>query len=134
MPHSTYIIYLVALEELLEPCVAVLDLFEFLEHEHRELLLSSLQPALVQMTAAVSGDMVKRLMQALLERSRSEDAEVRLAALHCAQRIWSDLGVQVVMSLSEVVLYASELMEDEDPRVEHAVKALVRTIEDGRYI
>lgn len=84
------------------------------------------------MTASSAEDGVKRMMQAVLEKTRSEDAEVVLMALRCAHRIWSDLGIQVVMSLSEVVMYTSELQDHEDSRVETEVKAMVRTIEDSR--
>ena len=38
--------------------------------------LEALQPALVSLAAAAAGDAVKRLMQAVLEKTRSEDAEV----------------------------------------------------------
>ena len=99
---SSLIPNLFPFQELLEPVVSILELFEFLDSFHRELLLSSLEPCVVRMTAAAGGDHVKRLMQALLEHTRSEDAEVRLCALRCAQRVWKELGVQVVMSLSEV--------------------------------
>lgn len=45
-------------------------------------------------------------------------------------QVGTDLGIQVVMSLSEVVMYTSELQDHEDSRVETEVKAMVRTIED----
>ncbi|CAE8636333.1 unnamed protein product, partial [Polarella glacialis] len=123
-----------ALEELEEPCVAELDIFEFLppvdDCALAGALLRALQGALVSLAATASGEGVKRLMQAILEKSRSEDAEVRLTAVRCVHRIWSDLGVQVVSSLSEVVMFASELLEDEDTRVEAAVRAMIKTMED----
>lgn len=119
-------------EELLEPCVSILDVFEFLAVDDAICsgLARVLQSALVAMTASSAEDGVKRMMQAVLEKTRSEDAEVVLMALRCAHRIWSDLGIQVVMSLSEVVMYTSELQDHEDSRVETEVKAMVRTIED----
>ncbi|CAJ1333196.1 unnamed protein product [Effrenium voratum] len=119
-----------AVEELRDATAALLDLFEFLPEETAGGLLRALQPALVSLAAAAAGDAVKRLMQAVLEKTRSEDAEVRLNAVKCAHRIWSDLGVQVVSCLSEVVMYAAELLDDEDARVESAVRAMVKTIED----
>jgi len=121
-----------SLEEVLEPCVAMIDVFEFLGAEDTIAsgLSKALQPAFVALTATSAEDGVKRMMQAILEKTRSEDPEVTLAALRCAHRIWSDLGVQVVMSLSEVVMYTSELQDHEDSRVEAEVKAMVRTIED----
>eukprot|EP00435_Cladocopium_sp_Y103_P055763 s188_g18.t1 len=133
-------------DELLEPCVSILDFFEFLAVDDAICsgLARVLQSALVAMTASSAEDGVKRMMQAVLEKTRSEDAEVVLMALKCAHRIWSDLGIQVVMSLSEVVMYTSELQDHEagerpvmdnqlpgqDSRVETEVKAMVRTIED----
>ncbi|CAK9050569.1 unnamed protein product, partial [Durusdinium trenchii] len=120
-----------SLEDLQDVTVAIFDLFEFLPSDDLTGALSqALQSALVAMTSAAPGDAVKRLMQAILEKTRGEDAEVKLQALRCAHRMWTDLGVQVVTCLSEVIMYTSELQDDEDPRVESAVKALVRTIED----
>eukprot|EP00931_Biecheleriopsis_adriatica_P117455 TRINITY_DN92976_c0_g1_i1.p1 TRINITY_DN92976_c0_g1~~TRINITY_DN92976_c0_g1_i1.p1 ORF type:complete len:1392 (+),score=329.94 TRINITY_DN92976_c0_g1_i1:53-4177(+) len=123
-----------AVEELRDPCAALLELFEFMPTVDESALAAAflrvLQSALVALAFAASGEAVKRLVQAVLEKARSEDAEVRLSAVRCVHRIWTDLGVQVVPCLSEVVMYASELMEDEDNRIETAVRAMVKTIED----
>jgi len=123
-----------AVDTLLEPCAQVLDLCEYLPPSDNSPLTSSLlqsmQRAVVAVAAASDGPHVKRLLTAILEKSRSNDAEVRLNAVRCCHKIWIDLGVQVVTGLSEVVMFASELMEDEDPRVETAVRALIKTMED----
>lgn len=50
--------------------------------------------------------------------------------MKACHRIWKDLGVQAVSGLSEVVMFAAELLEDEDPRVETAVRAMIKTMED----
>jgi len=121
-----------AAEELRDPVANLLELFEFLPEDSSATaaLLGALQSAVVALASAAAEEGVKRLVQAILEKSRSEDAEVRLSAVRCVHRIWTDLGVQVVMCLSEVVMYASELLEDEDSRVEMAVRAVIKTMED----
>merc|ERR1712080_7304 len=88
--------------------------------------LHSMQGAIVALAAASDGAHVKRLIIAVLTKSRSDDVEVRLCAVHCCHKLWKDLGVQVVTGLSEVVMFASELLEDEDTRVEGAVRAMIK--------
>ncbi|CAE7330668.1 utp10 [Symbiodinium pilosum] len=119
-------------EELRDPVVNLLDIFEFLSEAFGTTteLRKALEAAVVALTNVASESGVKMLVQAILEKSRSEDAEVRLGAVRCVHRIWMDLGVQVVMCLSEVTMYASELLEDEDSRVEMAVRAMIKTMED----
>ncbi|CAE7807541.1 UGT80B1 [Symbiodinium sp. CCMP2456] len=118
-------------EELRDPVANLLDIFEFLAQDSSATtsLRSALEAALVALTNVASESGVKLQMQVILEKSRSEDAEVRLNAVKCVHRIWMDLGVQVVMCLSEVTMYASELLEDEDSRVEMAVRAMIKTME-----
>eukprot|EP00929_Paragymnodinium_shiwhaense_P050206 TRINITY_DN25298_c0_g2_i2.p1 TRINITY_DN25298_c0_g2~~TRINITY_DN25298_c0_g2_i2.p1 ORF type:complete len:2404 (+),score=730.73 TRINITY_DN25298_c0_g2_i2:128-7339(+) len=122
------------LDTLMDPCVDLLDIFEFLPSEddcevHRG-LLQSVQQGLVALAAACDGARMKRLLSSVLSKTRSEDAEVRLSSVKACHRIWTVLGVQAVSGLSEVVMYAAELLEDEDPRIETAVRAMVKTMEE----
>mmetsp|Transcript_127544 Transcript_127544/g.303054 ORF Transcript_127544/g.303054 Transcript_127544/m.303054 type:complete len:336 (+) Transcript_127544:66-1073(+) len=116
-----------AAEELRDPVANLLDIFGFLSQDSSA--TTSLRSALEAAGCARESG-VKLQMQVILEKSRSEDAEVRLNAVKCVHRIWMDLGVQVVMCLSEVTMYASWLLEDEDSRVEMAVRAMIKTIKD----
>jgi len=123
-----------ALDQLREPCANTLDVFEFLpavdDNALPGTLLEATEKALVSLTAASDSAGVKKLLYYLLSKTRSEDAEVRLCAVKACHRIWKDLGVQAVSGLSEVVMFAAELLEDEDPRVETAVRAMIKTMED----
>jgi len=121
-------------EALLEPCIDLIDIFEFLppsdQHPASRLLGEVLQSAIVSLAAPVDGPKIKQLFTNVLGKTRADDVEVRLCAVRCCHRVWSELGVQVVSGLSEVVMFASELLEDEDSRVEDAVRALIKTLED----
>jgi len=123
-----------AVEALLEPITDLLDLFAFLKPSDVCSLSSSfliaVQGAVVGLTAASHGPLVKRILTAILEKGRKDAAEVRLSAVRVCHKVWMDLGAQVVTALSEVVIFAAELLEDEDARVEAAVRAMVNTMEE----
>jgi len=121
-------------EALTEPCIDLLDTFEFLPPAEASVaagvLQERLQGAVVALASQSEGAKVKQLFTSILGKTRSEDVEVRLCAVRCCTKVWADLGVQVVTGLSEVVMFASELLEDEDSRVEDAVRVLIKTMED----
>jgi len=123
-----------AVEALVEPCADVLDVCEFLPALEDSALsrafLEAVQAALVALAAASDSQRVKRLLSAVLNKTRGDDAERRLCAVKACHKIWLDIGVQAVSGLSEVLMYGVELLEDEDPRVETAVRALVKTMEE----
>jgi len=121
-------------DALTEACADQLDIFKFLpplqESPVTQALTQAVQGAAVALAAASDGGRVKKVLTTILAKSRSDEVEVRLAAVRCCHKVWSELGVQVVSGLSEVVMYASELLEDEDSGVEEAVRAMIKTIED----
>lgn len=123
-----------SVETLVDPSADLLLVCEFLpplgESATTDAFVKGIQGALVALASAADSDHVKKLLTAVLERGRAEDADVRLSAVKTCHRIWADLGVQVVAGLSEVVMYAAELFEDSDERVEAAARAMVKTIED----
>jgi len=123
-----------AVDALTEPCADQLDIFKYLppvQESPAALALGlAIQGAAVALAAASDSGRVKKVLTSILAKSRSEEVEVRVAAVRCCHKIWSELGVQVVSGLSEVVMYASELLEDEDSSVEEAVRAMIKTIED----
>jgi hypothetical protein len=122
-----------AVEALVDPVAEALGIVEYLppleESGLTRALLEAIQGALVVLAAASDGQRVKRLLTAVLSKSRGEDPELRLCAVKACHRIWADIGVQAVSGLSEVLMFAVELLEDEDPRVEGAVRSLVKTME-----
>jgi len=121
------------IEGLLEPCSGLLDLFEFMPSCESSELASAMsvvvQDCVVALASAADSAKVKSLISFVLLKTRSDDVEVRLRAIKTCQKTWSELGVQLANTLSETVMYCSELMEDEDARVEEAVRVLVKTIE-----
>jgi len=123
-----------AVDLLLEPCANMLDVCEFLlpldDSPLASAVLNNTQAAVVALAAASDGGMMKKLLSTVLAKSRSDDVEVRLASVRCCHRVWIDLGVQAASGLSEVVMHASELLEDEDPRVEAAVRLLIKSMEE----
>lgn len=123
-----------AVELLLEPCTDMLDVCEFLppleESPLALAVLNNTQAAVVALAAASDSGMMKKVLSTVLAKSRSDDVEVRLASVRCCHRVWIDLGVQAASGLSEAVMHASELLEDEDPRVEAAVRLLIRSMEE----
>lgn len=123
-----------SVEALVDPCAEVISVFEFLppleDSAVARSLLEAVQDALVSLVSASEGARTKRILTAVLSKSRSDDAELRLCSVKVCHKIWLDLGVQVVTALSEVLMFVVELLEDEDPRVEAAVRALVRSMEE----
>mmetsp|Transcript_32312 Transcript_32312/g.75898 ORF Transcript_32312/g.75898 Transcript_32312/m.75898 type:complete len:1114 (+) Transcript_32312:1-3342(+) len=122
-----------AVEELLEVSVACLDICEYLpsyeEAVFTQVFVDRLQAAVVAMVATCDEARTRRYMTTVLAKRHAEDPEVRLASVKICHKLWSELGVQVVTSLSEVLMHAVELIEDEDPRVEKAVRAMIKTME-----
>merc|ERR1719468_1231451 len=90
----------------------------------------AVQKALVALASASNPDKVKQLLVTVLSKSRSDDVEVRMCAVRACHKLWQDLGIQMISGLSEVVMFASELLEDEDDRVEKAVRLMIKTIEE----
>jgi len=120
-------------EAFVDPVSEALSVLEFMpaieDSDLTRSLVEAIQRALVVLAAASDGQRIKRLFSAVLMKTRSEDSELRLAAVKACHRIWADIGVQAVSGLSEVLMYAVELLEDEDPRVETAVRSMVKTME-----
>jgi len=121
-------------DAFLDPCADMLDIFEYLPPAESSPLVFDFQKvvhnALVALAAAADTTKVKQLFITVLGKSRSQDVEVRLVTVRCVHKIWTELGVQVVSGLSEVVMFASELLEDEDQRVEAAVRLMIKVIEE----
>ncbi|KAI9261063.1 hypothetical protein BY458DRAFT_557445 [Sporodiniella umbellata] len=89
-----------------------------------------LVPCIGQMAVTVSNDTLwKPLNHKVLLKTRQDDPEIRLAALHCIQEFYVRLGEEWLLFLAESISFLAELMEDDDVRVERLVQQTNSLIE-----
>ena len=76
-------------------------------------------PAITELAAAAdSAENHKEMNAAILKQMRSDDAQVRLAAVKCEQSLTARLGEEWLALLPEMLPFISELQEDDDEMVE----------------
>lgn len=93
-------------------------------------IVDELVPAVVELAAAAdSADHHKELNSAVLKHLRSENADVRLAAVKCQQALTERLGEEWLSMLPEMLPYISELQEDDDDVVEKETHRWIVMIE-----
>ena len=89
------------------------------EHASSLPLFQNLVPAIVELAASDdSPDHHKELNSAILKHLRSENADVRLAAVQCEQVLTDRLAEEWLSLLPEMLPFVSELQEDDDDVVE----------------
>lgn len=87
-------------------------------------------PALSQLGAAMASDALwKGLNSAVLLKTRSKSAPVRIAALAALDALFSRLGEEYLILVPESVPYLSELLEDPSAEVEARCQRLIATID-----
>jgi len=131
-------------EKLLQPLVDLLDqvddeveIDEVSENEDETSAMKYLSrmkvyflPCVVQLAVNLNNEALwKPLNYQLLLKTRSEKAIVRYAALSTVSGLYNNLGEQFLPLLPESMQYISELLEDEDPRVEKLTSQLVKNLE-----
>lgn len=79
--------------------------------------------------AAASPDHHKDLNAALLKNMRSDDVQIRLAAVKCEQNLTESLGEDWLALLPEMLPFISELQEDDDEVVERETLKWIAMIE-----
>eukprot|EP01133_Synstelium_polycarpum_P006408 gene6408-7434_t len=90
-----------------------------------------LVPCITQMAITINQDMLwKPLNHAVLMKTRSPYANVRLSAISVVHSLHKHLGEQLLILLPETIPFISELLEDSVPEVEQACQTLVKTIEN----
>ncbi|KAL7626839.1 snoRNA-binding rRNA-processing protein utp10 [Parahypoxylon ruwenzoriense] len=93
-------------------------------------LTDDLIPAVVELAAAAdSQEHQKELNGALLKHLRSEQTQVRLAAVKCEQALTGKLGEEWLSMLPEMLPYISELQDDDDEDVERETHRWIVEIE-----
>ena len=87
--------------------------------------------AITELAAATSGsqEQHKELNGALLKSMRSDDAQIRLAAVKCEQSLTDRLGEDWLGLLPEMLPFISELQEDDDEVVERETLGWIKQIE-----
>ncbi|KAI9721288.1 MAG: hypothetical protein M1812_002450 [Candelaria pacifica] len=101
-----------------------------LAHASRLPIISEVVPAITELAAAAdSADHHKEMNTAILKHLRSEDAQVRLAAVKCEQSLAERLGEEWLALLPEMLPLISELQEDDDEDVERETHRWIVKIE-----
>jgi U3 small nucleolar RNA-associated protein 10 len=90
----------------------------------------ALKTCLGALVAVIDDDSsLKKLNLELLMQTRSDDAQVRLFALQCAEHLWDGHSDKLVGFIPDVVTFIAECAEDEHDEVAKAARALRKTIE-----
>jgi U3 small nucleolar RNA-associated protein 10 len=79
--------------------------------------------------AADSSEHHKELNTAIMMHMRSDNPQVRLAAIQCEEALTDRLGEDWLALLPEMLPYISELQEDDDERVERETHRWIMKIE-----
>jgi len=94
-------------------------------------LVQDLVPAIVELAAAAdSADHHKELNGAILKHLRSENSNVRLAAVKCQQALTQKPGEEWLSMLPEMLPFISELQDDDDDVVEKETHKWIVMIEE----
>lgn len=74
-------------------------------------------------------NMWQKLNFVLLMKTRSEQWQTRLAVLTVIENLFDKMRERYLVILNDTIPFISELLEDEDERVEQAAKRIVLRIE-----
>lgn len=87
-------------------------------------------PAITELAAAAdSADNHKEMNATIMKEMRSDEAQVRLAAVKCEQSLTARLGEEWLALLPEMLPFISELQEDDDEVVERETNRWIVQIE-----
>lgn len=93
-------------------------------------LFSVLNNTITELAVAVaSTDHQKELNAAIMKHTRSDNPDVRLAAVKCEQSLTERLGEEWLGSLSEMLPFISELQQDDDETVERETLRWIKRME-----
>lgn len=90
-----------------------------------------LTPCLAQMALATDDTLWKSLNYEILLKTKSILPQVRIGALETVVAIAVKLGDDYLMLLPETIGSLAELLEDEDEKVETAMKNAIQKMEDA---
>lgn len=111
----------------MQPIVDQLENPIILEDIEMKKILTS---CLAQLAAATNDDSLwKQLNYQVLLKTRSNNHEIRLLALHSCVEIAKKLGESYLPFLPETIPFLSELLEDENQTVERSCQRAVQELE-----
>ncbi len=88
-------------------------------------------PCLVALAQCAAKDTLwKPLCYKVLMATRDKLSVVRLAALNCLHKLFTDIGEEFLLLLPECLPFLSELMEDSDEEVVDSVNVTIQYIEE----
>lgn len=115
-------------EVLCDPIANLFDLHSVSNYDR--FVQTSLKQLIYEMDERCSDDsMWQRLNYALLMKTRSEVWQTRLAVLQVIDHLFDKMRERFLVILNDTIPFISELLEDENERVELAAKGIVNRIE-----
>jgi U3 small nucleolar RNA-associated protein 10 len=112
-------------------CDPIAELFDLCNLEDYESLVSeSFKPMILEMDERTSDDnMWQKLNLTLLMKTRSEHWQCRLGVLTVIDHLFEKMRERYLVILNDTIPFISELLEDENEKVELAAKTIVNRIE-----
>jgi len=90
----------------------------------------SAKTLILEMNERINNDnMWQKLNYALLMKTRSSKVETRMAVLTVIEHMFDGMRERYLVILNDTIPFISELLEDEDERVEDSAKRIVTRIE-----
>jgi U3 small nucleolar RNA-associated protein 10 len=81
-------------------------------------------------SAASSQDHHKAINSGILKLMRSESSTTRLTAVKCERSLTDRLGEEWLTMLPEMLPFITDLLEDDDERIERETRAWIRSAEE----
>ena len=115
-------------EKLIEPICKILDLTQMADFD--KFIHVSAKTLILEMNERINNDnMWQKLNYALLMKTRSSKVETRMAVLTVIEHMFDGMRERYLVILNDTIPFISELLEDEDERVEDSAKRIVTRIE-----
>ena len=112
-------------------CDPIADLFELTTiPKFDNFVENNLKPLILEMDERSNDDgLWQKLNYTLLMKTRSEQWQTRLAVLSVIENLFDKMRERYLVILNDTIAFISELLEDENERVEQAAKRIVLRIE-----
>ncbi|XP_047143600.1 HEAT repeat-containing protein 1 isoform X1 [Hydra vulgaris] len=117
-------------ESIMQPLVDQLDNSLFLDEAFTLFAEKHLLPCIVNFTCAVNDSSLwKPLNHQILLKTKSSQANVRLAALQIIENIYNRIGESYMILVPETIPFLAEVLEDDSFEVEAQCKKVIKQIE-----
>ncbi|DBA01122.1 TPA: hypothetical protein N0F65_001750 [Lagenidium giganteum] len=115
---------------VMSPLVDVFDIVKY-DSSEKAFAFDIVAPCIANLAWAAKNDLLwKPLHYAVLMKSRSDNAAVRLGALKTIEQCYQVIGDEFLAMLPESIPFLAELMEDNDAEVEATCHKVIKQIED----